>query len=400
MKLTRILSCLLMAGIVWATATARAASAPTEISILTIAPGGIIYELEGHAALRIQSPETGDICVDWGLFDFDSPNFVYRFTAGETDYSTGIRPTELLLWNANRQGRGVTEHRLNLDSAQTVALINSIENALLPANRVYRYNYVKDNCSTRTFTIVEKATGDSVIFKEIPAPIADGATFRSLMAHYHANYPWYQFGIDLALGSGIDRPVNARQAAFAPVILEMMLPEATLGNQQFVSFSRPLVAIPTGAAVASPTPFIMTPMAVALLILAAAAALTFYDIRCHKRSRWFDTLVFSIFGVAGLVLTFLIFISVHEATSPNWNYLWLNPLCFVTAIGIWIKRGRRIVFLWQIVNFVLILLLFIIAATGIQTLNEAFYPLIAADLIRTIFALYTCHHDKNLKIQH
>ena len=43
----------------------------------------------------------------------------------------------------------------------------------------------------------------------------------------------------------------------------------------------------------------------------------------------FDTIYFNIAGLAGLLLTFLIFVSVHYATSPNWLYLWLNPLCFI-----------------------------------------------------------------------
>lgn len=55
------------------------------VSLLTAYPGADIYQLEGHTALRIRHPQRGDYVVNWGLFDFDSPGFVYRFVKGETD---------------------------------------------------------------------------------------------------------------------------------------------------------------------------------------------------------------------------------------------------------------------------------------------------------------------------
>lgn len=62
------------------------------LGIVTCYPGGDIYELEGHTALRIKGMMHGrpmDIAMNYGLFDFDAPNFVYRFVKGETDYMCG-----------------------------------------------------------------------------------------------------------------------------------------------------------------------------------------------------------------------------------------------------------------------------------------------------------------------
>lgn len=49
------------------------ADSSTVVSLLTCAPGSIIYELEGHAALRVRQADGTDITVNWGLFDFKSP---------------------------------------------------------------------------------------------------------------------------------------------------------------------------------------------------------------------------------------------------------------------------------------------------------------------------------------
>ena len=122
-------------------------------------------------------------------------------------------------------------------------------------------------------------------------------------------------------------------------------------------------------------------MGVSVILLAATTLLSIRDIRTHSLSRWFDCLLYSAFFLAGCVLTFLIFVSEHEATSPNWLYLWLNPLCLIPVVCIWIKRCRRAVYCYQICNFVALFLLLLIGILGIQGLNDAFYMLIGADIL-------------------
>lgn len=80
------------------TAPAAAQERPdTVVSLVTIYPGSDIYELEGHSALRLRMPGGADIAVNFGLFDFDSPNFVYRFVSGQTDYMAGAMPWQPFL---------------------------------------------------------------------------------------------------------------------------------------------------------------------------------------------------------------------------------------------------------------------------------------------------------------
>ena len=124
------------------------------VSLLTAAPGDDIYELEGHAALRLKS-STYDMTVNWGLFDFDSPNFVYRFVKGETDYMAGAIPTAYFIEQYRREGRRLKEQTFNLTPEEAGRLRELVEINLLPENRTYRYNYVRDNCSTRCIDIVE-----------------------------------------------------------------------------------------------------------------------------------------------------------------------------------------------------------------------------------------------------
>lgn len=382
--------------------SAQAADDTYKVSLLTCRAGANIYELEGHSALRFVKPSTGeDIVVNWGLFDFDAPNFVYRFVKGETDYSVGVAPTGYFLRAYDRQGRTVVEQDLNLTPEQIAELQRLVSENLLPENRVYRYNYVLDNCSTRPLRIVEKAMGDTLSFNGTDLRPEVKSTFRDAMRSFHASYPWYQFGIDLALGNGIDRPIELREAAFAPESLEIMMTTAKKPDgTPIVSATRYLTNATDGSAVLPPTPWWLTPMFWSCVIAAISLILTISQIR-HRSfqgsawSRLFDTLMFGLYGILGLILTFLIFVSVHEATSPNWLYLWLNPFCFIGAIAVWVKSAKMLVYSYQFVNFALLILLAVIFLCGIQSPNPAFYPLMAADAMRALAYILTFKHRNN-----
>lgn len=359
------------------------------VSIVTFYPGSEVYELAGHTALRVVDPQSwGDMMFNWGTFDFNAPNFLYRFVKGETDYRLEAVPSELFLRHYTHSRRRIVEQEIGLDSAQTSSLIALLADNLRPENRVYRYNYVLDNCATRPLRILERAIGDTILLTQ-NTHVQD-TTFRQVMKRYHVNYPWYQFGIDLALGNGIDRKINVRERAFAPVEMMSSLADATTGH----SDSHIVVATTIlnegykAKATLPPTPLLLTPLFWCWAFFAAAALVSWRDISRGHLSRWFDSMMYSFYALAGLVLTFLIFVSTHEATSPNWNYLWLNPLCLISAIGVWFKRGHFVVYSWQFLNFAFLITLCVLAMSGVQALNTAFWPLILADLLRSVIYIH------------
>lgn len=362
-----------------------AAAQPTpEISILTCHAGPEIYELCGHTAIRVNRPGISDYVVNYGLFDFNSPNFVYRFVKGETDYMVGAHPTDMFLESYRQQGRTVEESILNLSPEQAARLERSLLENMRPENRQYRYNYVKDNCATRPLAMVERA-------HRRPAEVCrrqPPTTFRDEMRRYHANYPWYQLGIDLALGSGIDYPISQHERAFAPIELGRLLDRATLtdslGNTlPAVSEHRIAVEGAPEGAILPPTPWYLRPVAVFWALFGIALALNVRDIVKRNLSRWFDTIYFSACGLAGLLVTFLVVISTHEATSPNWLLLWLNPLCFCGAVLPWIKSMRNVLYWYHFANFAILFLLLVGRPLMEQEFNPAFWPLILTGMARS-----------------
>lgn len=352
------------------------------VSLITCAPGGEVYELEGHSGLRLQYSGY-DYVVNWGLFDFNSPGFVFRFVKGETDYCVGTTPTSYFLGQYAYQNRTVTEQTLNLTPDQSMRLLCAIDTAMTPMNRTYRYNYVYDNCSIRPLRYLEEAIGTPIKF----GPDAVNSTFRREMTRFHANYPWYQFGIDIALGSGIDKDITLREALFAPVTLCQEAASAQIQSdgqwQPLVKNTAILYEAEGTGAVLPATPWWMTPMAVMSLLLILSAVVSVIDIKLGRQSKWFDAVLFCGLGLTGIVVAFLVFISVHEATTPNWNLLWLNPLALLVPALMWWRRFQGVLKCYHWLNLAAIATMMVVAVAGLQVINMAFVPLMLADALRS-----------------
>lgn len=120
------------------------------LSLLTCAPGEEIYSLFGHTAIRYENSSQGiDVVFNYGLFSFNTPNFIFRFSLGETDYQLGATDYERFAAEYAFFGRSVWQQTLNLTDEEKTELIRLLQENYRPENRVYRYNFFYDNCATR-----------------------------------------------------------------------------------------------------------------------------------------------------------------------------------------------------------------------------------------------------------
>lgn len=363
---------------------ALVADALPRVYIVNMYPGEEIYQLEGHTALVV-ADSTGVTAYNYGVFDFDSPNFVWRFVKGETDYMLAAYPFVYLEMEYRREGRRAVAHEIDMDSVQTVRLLGALRENLQPQNRVYRYNYVKDNCATRPLRIVELAMGDSIILPAAVAPMP--LTFREAMRLYHKDYPWYQLGIDLALGSGIDYELDAREMAFSPMLLDSQLPAArTASGAPLLRATRTLLDFPPATLGPTPWPLRPGPVLWALCVLVAAAC--FMMARRRKAWRWLYCAFYAAMALVGCVMAFLVLVSTHEATSPNYLLLFFNPLCAIPAIFIWLKKWNGVVFWYEIANFAVIIAGSVLWPLMGQAFNAALAPVVLADALLAATYIY------------
>lgn len=119
-----------------------AATDSVRVSLLTCAAGGEIYSLFGHTAIRYENYTRGiDAVFNYGMFNFNAPNFIFRFALGETDYQLGVTDYEHFAAEYNYLGRDVWQQTLNLTEEEKERLITLLTENYRPENRVYRYNF-------------------------------------------------------------------------------------------------------------------------------------------------------------------------------------------------------------------------------------------------------------------
>lgn len=351
------------------------------VSVITAAPGPEIYELYGHTALRIRGTDAGvpfDSVWNYGAFDFEEPNFVGRFIAGDLNYAVIGYKFEYFLPGYMWDRRSVFEQVIDLTTEQARALRKNLQVNCLPQNCKYRYDYIKDNCSTRVLDRVEKVLGAPLA---TPDEKRSFATYRDAMKHYHRHYPWYDLGIDLALGLPVDTLITPRDEAFLPLTLSNRLAEARLPDGRPVVKETVILFQGAHDATLPPTPWWNGPVFCGWILFLLSVVYAVMEWRRGRTFRWGEALFFLLVGIAGCIIAYLVVFSVHQAAKPNLLLVWLNPVALVVPALIWSRRTRPVVTAYLAANIIALCTLSIIWPFQSQTWNAALWPLVATDLL-------------------
>lgn len=209
-------------------AWASPAADSLRVSLLTCSPGKEIFELYGHTALRVtnltkesdltQNNRTNDLVFNFGVFSFNQPYFIARFIKGDTDYTMDAVPFDVFLKSYFRDGRHVEEQILNLNQAESHRLLQALMNLWTQENWSYRYNFFKDNCTTRARDIIEQAMDGHIVYA--PSDKNKAISYRSIVHEYTADSPWDEIGQDILLGAEADEPIDGRAQQFVPYHLK------------------------------------------------------------------------------------------------------------------------------------------------------------------------------------
>lgn len=358
----------------------------SQISLLTCSPGPASYEKFGHTAIRIfDKTQNIDIAANWGIFNFNQPGFYFKFVKGKTIYMLGIYDTNLFLNEYKERNSSVTEQMLNLNRDEKQKLIDAVLINYLPENRNYLYNFVFDNCSTRPRDLIESLFTNELTI-EYTQPM-EQKTFREWVEMYSDKNSWLGFGINLIFGKDADHLASRSESMFLPEIMSKELSGAKIVNN-INHAVKPLVSS-TAMLVEKrdeiqKNQIIAQPMFVAFLIFIAGISITVVELKKKKYYRQVDGLLLFISGLAGLVIFYLMFFSIHPLVKNNFNILWCNPLNIFTGIFVWNKKMKKAVKIQQIINSICYISVLVVAALAVQTINIAFIPLIALLLIRSL----------------
>ncbi len=302
----------------------RPQSDSIRVSLVTCTPGTIVYEVYGHTAIRVTDYTTGvDLAFNYGMFDFNSPHFLYRWLKGETDYFVAAYKWDSFVQEYASRGSTLYLQELNLDNEGHQRLAELLVENCMPENRTYRYDFLNNNCATMALDKIEEAFGGSIRYY----PPDGSETFRTLLHRYNGLEPWNEFGVDLIVGAGTDVPITYRQATFAPMRLKEFADNAyyidTTGTTHGIVFRT--TEIRPEKELTFPD-CLITPFQAAILLALLTLLICCIEWRIKKFLWAYDIILFGIQGLAGIIVSFLYFCSEHPTTDTNWLVICLNPL--------------------------------------------------------------------------
>ena len=359
----------------------------TRISLLTCSPGPAGYEKFGHTGIRIADSLQGvDLVANWGIFDFDKPGFYYKFVRGETYYMLGIYSTDIFVNSYRERNSSVSEQIINLTSSQKQLLLDKIMTNYEPQNREYLYNFVFDNCATRPLDlIVQTYISERIAFRGDYTE----KTYREWIAHFADKNSWLMFGIDLVFGKDADKAAPREKAVFLPEVLEAQLDGAkvmTSDNREMNLIAKKLILI-SKTEVEEKKNFFATPLFLLIVVVLLMLSIGYWERKSKKNYRIIDFLLHFIAGVAGLIIFYLMFFSIHPLVKSNFNLLWCNPISLLTAVLILVNRSGKLTAMLQVLHVILLLFSIVVFVTQIQVMNTAFLPLITLMLFRALIYL-------------
>src|SRR5574337_431851 len=144
---------------------AQTDSCHIRVSLLTASPGEELYSTFGHSALRITDTVSNtDIVYNYGTFNFDEPNFYMKFVRGKLPFYLSVERFEDFLFEYQQDNRGITEQVLNLNCYEKERIYALLNENMMGPNRMYKYDFTFDNCTTRLRDLIERATDSTVHF--------------------------------------------------------------------------------------------------------------------------------------------------------------------------------------------------------------------------------------------
>lgn len=297
----------------------------TQLFLLTCSPGAELFSKFGHSAIRAYDPTTAtDVVFNYGVFNFNTPNFYPKFIRGQLDYMLGAENTDTFFRAYGSEGREVKQQKLNLTPNQTRRVVRFLLKNYEPENRYYRYDFFFDNCATRIRDILE-VEFDIGLVSPVPAP--NNLSYRQLVDQYIAPFPWADFGIDLILGLPADQKADFRGEMFLPEYLANHFAEIQFMGNDLIENER--IVVPQRIDHLKPSEGV-TPVFICWILLVLVSVVSLWS--GHKILRILDSFFFLLIGLAGCLFIFMWLGTEHKATWQNFNLLWASPFWLLGLI--------------------------------------------------------------------
>ena len=292
-----------------------------EVSIVTAGPGNEFYEAFGHSAIRVQDSALNfDVIYNYGVFDFNQPNFYLNFAKGNMVYSLARYNFTYFLASYKNDKRWLKQQVLNLTQAEKQAYFNRLEKNALFKNKNYQYDPYFNNCSTILRDLTKSVLGNRIVFNSNTSKYT--GSLRQLTNHEIHWNSWGHFGLNLISGTRLDTKASFEELMFLPDYVFSSFKNANIldGNKlkKLVLREDTLLNFKEK----EPTTSLLNPFLLSCILSLFGIFVTYTDFKTNKRTKLLDFTLFFITGIIGCILIFLWFFSSHSITPTNFNILW------------------------------------------------------------------------------
>lgn len=276
-----------------------------KVSVLTCGTGNESYSLFGHTAIRITDADHFiDLVYNYGAFDFNTPNFVAKFTKGDLQYFAVAHPFSDFMNEYNYERRSVYEQELNIPYALKQKLFQNLNSSLASGESHYTYKFIDKNCTSMVVDIINKTLDTIAIVKNSDTDIS----YRTILYPYFDNHFYEKLGTSIIFGKKVDR---LGTKIFLPFELQKSLKKVQYNNQLLAKESKTLLDFNK----ATPVSWWNNCYSYLLLLVAIVLA----------NRKFSNQLYLLIMGLLGLFFVVVGFYSSHQELAYNYNVLLFNP---------------------------------------------------------------------------
>ena len=310
------------------------------VYLLTFGWGDAVWERFGHNAIWIKDrAHNTDLTYNWGMFDFNQPHFIWRFVTGDTRYWMEPIDLQAMVRYYRQFNRSILAQELNLTPAQRLKLQQFVTINALPQNKFYRYDYYRDNCSTRLRDALDHALGGQLQTSTV-SRMTQGTYRWHTQRLMTGNLPLYT-GVTLALGRPADKPLSMWEEMFLPVRMANDLRSVTIADS--TGNPIPLVRSETTLFVAGRAPepatapnylpiFVAIGIVYAALLVILVRSAEYGSKGALVGATALATLWSLIAGIGGLALVFAWLFTSHYFMGRNENLTQFDPLSIALVV--------------------------------------------------------------------
>lgn len=283
-------------------------------SLLVATPADVLYSCVGHASIRMQCPHYG---LD-AVYTYEAEtvtNRVLTFFMGNLKMGMMVVPTERVLADYAREGRGITEYVINIPLEKRKQLWQYLDGKAEEGMNL-PYDYLNRSCAVACLRAIRAAVlPDTLSFGGWDERLVKKSR-RALFGDQTGDFPWNRFIIFSITGTVADKTCAVTDKVVVPHDLIDVLQKATFNGQPVLGEANMVV----NQAVSIEGGSWLTPMLIACILLMLSVA------SCFWMQRPLSILLLVIQSIIGLAITYLVVFSALPNTEFSWLIIPFNPL--------------------------------------------------------------------------